>query len=211
MVADAERFLSVLLYKHYRKPLFVEFLYDFKHLLHYDRCKAEGRLVKHHQLRACHHASADSKHLLLTAGEKATILLFALLQSGENAVHALNIFLDAALIFSEIASYAEIFIHGELRKDLSCFRDLHKPRLDDLIGLLRCGFSHEFDRSAGGLHDGRDALEQGGFAGAVCTEDRDDLALLNLKRNSAQRLDAAVCRGQIIDFQYCSHQSVPPR
>ena len=136
MVADAERLLRVLLYQHDGKPLFIELLYDLKHLLNYDRRKTERRLIKHHKLRARHHTSADSKHLLLTAGEQTAVLLFTLFKSRKDTVDTLNVFLDAVLILPEIASDTEVFIHGELCKYLPCLRNLHKTRLDNFIRLL---------------------------------------------------------------------------
>ena len=135
----------------------------------------------------------------------------AFLQAGEDLVNVVHVGLDAGGVAAVDRADTQIFLNGELGKDLSCFGNLNKSCLNKLVGLSGGGLAEKLYRTAGGFHDRGNALEQGGFTGSVCTEDGYDLALLNLKRDASERLDSAVSRGEVINFQNSGHYSSPPR
>ena len=51
-----------------------------------------------------------------------------------------------------------------------------------------------------GVQQARDRVQNGGFARAVRADERDDLALVDLKGNALDGVDAAVVHMDIINF-----------
>ena len=47
------------------------------------------------------------------------------------------------------------------------------------------------------------SMQRGGLAGAVRTDERDDLALVYLEGNVTQRMNQAVVNVDVLDFEHC--------
>src|SRR6185312_3860661 len=60
----------------------------------------------------------------------------------------------------------------------------------------------ERDRAAGGSDHAGDGLEQGGFAGAVGTDDGDELTLVDGQGDIGQCAKPAVGDGEVADFKH---------
>src|SRR5262249_34416540 len=73
----------VLLDEQNRAPLSLEVRDDAKNLPDQQRREAEGRLVEHQELRACHQSPANGEHLLLAAAQRGAELSPAIAQDGE--------------------------------------------------------------------------------------------------------------------------------
>src|SRR5690606_39216939 len=82
-----ERHERVLLDKQYRGALGIDVLHDPEDLFDQDRREPHGRLVQEQHLGVGHERATDGQHLLLTAGERARLLRYALLQAGEEVAH----------------------------------------------------------------------------------------------------------------------------
>ncbi len=90
---------------------------------------------------------------------------------------------------------------------MTAFRHMGQFQVDDLAGF---GFAQVMsvkeDAAGGSLLQAGDGAQRGGFAGAVGTDQRDDLAAVDGQRNAVQRL-----HGAVVDFQvlYLKHRWPP--
>src|SRR6185503_20410134 len=119
----------------------------------------------------------------------------AVLEAGEpdelNEVHSafFTLFLGHAL---PLESVKNIAAHGLPRKQCEVLKDdaAIRPRAGDILSVNqnRPGFDRQ--KSA-------DEIEQGGFAAAGWPEERDELAIGDLKRNLVERQDIAPTRRMI--------------
>src|SRR5690348_18290247 len=95
----------------------------------------------------------------------------------------------------------EIFAYRHLAEQLARFRALHEAAAGDL---RRCRAAQLLavarDLAAVG-QEARDGVEQCGLAGAVETDDRDELALMDVDRDVLQRLRLAVEHADILDLE----------
>ena len=92
------------------------------------------------------------------------------------------------------------------------FRNLRKTSGEDLVrghALEICAL--KFDAASAGMQQTGDGVQNGGLTGAVCADERDDLALVYLEGHTLDGIvlvdgvDAAVIDVQIVYFKHCSH------
>jgi len=74
---------------------------------------------------------------------------------------------------------------------------------------MRLGMAEKLDCTGSRLHDTRDALDEGGLAGAVLSDQTVDLALPDLEVDSGQRHDAGKDLDQTAGLEQGAH--VAPR
>ena len=86
------------------------------------------------------------------------------------------------------------------------FRNLRKTSGEDLVrghALEICAL--KFDAASAGMQQTGDGVQNGGLTGAVCADERDDLALVYLEGHTLDGVDAAVIDVQIVYFKHYSH------
>ena len=151
-----------------------------------------------------HNGPSHGQHLLLTAREGACDLITALCQPGEPGVDGLQICFKLLLVLFAVSAHEQVLIDGQFLEDPAAFGNLGHAQMDDLMtGSLGDILAVEGDR-AGLLGDQtHHALHGGGLAGAVGTDQRHDLALVDLKADALQRADNAIVDFKILNFQHC--------
>ena len=96
LVGDFQRHAGVLLHQQNGDPLLLIDPLDQRQCLRDQlRRQAQGGLIKEDQLRAEHQGPGHRQRLLLSAGEGTRVLIFPLLQNGEQSEHPVNVCLDA--------------------------------------------------------------------------------------------------------------------
>ena len=181
---------------------------DIEYLPDQDRGQTHRRLVQHHQLRPGHERAAHGQHLLLTAGERARDLPAALLQTRKEPVYPLTVGLQRPRR-GGVGAHVQVFLHGHAREDPAALGDMGDAQLHDPVR-RRAGdaLSQKGQRSAPAAHQARYGFERGGLPGAVGADQRDDLALVDLKAHALDGVDRAVKDVQIRNLQQTAH--VPP-
>ena len=151
-------------------------------------------------LGLAHERAAHREHLLLAAGERAGDLTAALLQAREALVNVRDARLDGG-IGLRVRAHLQILLHGHLLEDVASLGDLRQTVLDDLVrrNALEVMALKE-DAAHLGVQQAGDCVQNGGFARAVRADERDDLALVDLKGNALDGVDAAVVHMDIINF-----------
>ena len=146
-------------------------------LPHDQRRKAERGLVEQQQARARHQGARDREHLLLAARQRAAALVQPLLQAREQREDALEIGGEVRLLGDDRA-HLQVFHHGHAREDAPPFRRLGDAQPRDLVRRqLRDVVPVEHDRAFARARIAEDRHHQGGLAGAVRADQRDDLAV----------------------------------
>ena len=85
---------------------------------------------------------------------------------------------------------------------MASLRHVGDPRPDDLVrGSPVDPAPVEVDASGAGPQEAGDGAQQGGLAGAVRSDQRDDLSPLHLERDAVQRRQAAIAGDQVLDAQ----------
>ena len=181
---------------------------DGEHLLHEHGRQAHGRLVHDDELRRAHNGAAHGQHLLLAAGERARELLGALFQAREARIDPLEVLRDRFFVLAEVRAHGEVFRHGHAREHLPALRHMRKAHGDDAAGVRLAQVVPVVDHGAAlNGHKAGDGVQRGGLAGAVGPDERDDLAVVDLHADAAQRLHGAVGHLQIFNLQ---HRRPPP-
>ena len=181
---------------------------DGKHLLHEHGRQAHGRLVHDDELRCAHDRAAHGQHLLLAAGERARELLGALFQTREAGIDSLEIVRDRLFVLAEIRAHGKVLRNGHAREHLPALRHVRKTHGDDAAWVRLAQIVPVVDHGAAfDGHEAGDGVQRGGLAGAVGPDERDDLAVVDLHTDAAQRLHGAVGHLQIFNLQ---HRRPPP-
>src|SRR5262249_43694687 len=143
---------------------------------------------------------------LLSAREITGRLTVAFLQDGEQFEDLLVTLLHAGAIVSRVRAGAEVLVDGELSEDAPTFHHLSHTATDDR-GCIESvdALPGELDRPAGNgtaveSQEARDGAEQRCLAGAIRTQQRDDLPLLDVEADAAQHLN-----GRAVDDFEVSH------
>ena len=199
-VGDGKRRLRVLLHEQDGRARGVQLADDVEDLLDQNGREAHGRLVEHEKLGLAHERAAHREHLLLAAGECAGDLTAALLQTREALVNVRDTRLDGG-IGLRVRAHLQILLHGHLLEDVASLGDLRQTVLNDLVrrDALEVMALKE-DAAHLGVQQAGDRVQNGGFARAVRADERDDLALVDLKGNALDGVDAAVVHMDIINF-----------
>ena len=195
-----ERHVGVLLDEEDRRPRGVDLPDDLENRLHELWGEAERRLVQEQEARAGEERAADGEHLLLAARERPGTLIETLLQAREQREHAVAIAPDVLAVRAREGAQVEVFVDGEIGKDAAPLGDLRQAEAQDLVRRpSREVLAVERDRSAGGLHQSTHRAQRRRFAGAVGSDQRDDLARLDGYRNAVKGPDRAVVDGEVLD------------
>ena len=211
-VGDLERLADVLLDEQHRQAVVAQAPDQREHLLDEDRRQAERRFVEDEQARLGHQAAADRQHLLLAAAHRAGPLALALGKAREGGEDALEV-ACLALVRAGIRAELQVLAHAEVGEDAPPLGHLDEPGLDDTAGVRAC--QHLAAEAHFAIPRGQqraDGVVQGGLAGAVAAEERDDLARKHVEGDAAQHLDATVAGAQLAHLQQgLAHAAIPCR
>ena len=143
--------------------------------------------------------------MLLAAGKRSGDLAAALLQAGELLKHALHVALNIAALAGERA-HVQIFLNGHLQEHPASLRDQCKPLGDDLVaGNVVQGLAHEVDMAGLAPQQAGDGVQRCGLTGTVGADQSNDLALVDLKGDTLDGVDAAVIDVDVINLQNGAH------
>ena len=124
-----------------------------------------------------HKGATHGKHLLLTAGQRASNLPTALLQAREMRVDALQAGGDLG-VGTCIGTHFEVLLDGHLGEDTAPLRDVRQAARHELVGGgAHDILAHEFNGTGVGAQKAGDGLQRGGLAGAVRADERHDLTV----------------------------------
>ena len=113
-------------------------------------------------------------------------------QEGEEAEDLLQVLLDLA-VPAQVSRQAQIFQNRQVAEDAPPFRDMGHPLLNPKV--RRKGeqvLFQEGNPSPGHRQEPGNRLQDGGFTGAVGSDQVDDLAGLHGKRDPPHRVDAVI-------------------
>ena len=86
-----------------------------------------------------------------------------------------------------------------MREHTAAFRALRQAQLHDLVGGHGINRrAHEVDRAGFCAQQTGDRIQDGALTGAVRTDQRDDLTLVDLEGNALDGVDAAVVNVKIV-------------
>ena len=187
----------------------MEFFDDLEDLFHQNGGKSHGGLVKHHELRTGHERTAHCEHLLLSAGERAGDLAAALLEAGELPEYLLKVFLRQ--LFADECAHFEILHDGHLQENAPTLGNVGHAAQGKLVAVgVGDVIAEEGDAPVFRMHHAGDGLERRGFAGAVCTDESDDLALVHVEGSALQGVDVAVIDVDVFNIEHAGHITSPP-
>ena len=160
-------------------------------LLHDDRGEALVGLVEEQQLHVARERAADREHLLLAAGKRRALLLPALSEPGEEVVDAF----DRPAVWRGDLRQLDILLHGESRDDPPILRHQSDPGARCLVRLhlvQRFVIKPQLALPELGVVQPGDGAQRRGLAGAVASEQRDDLAFAHIEADSLDDVALAV-------------------
>ena len=191
----------------------MELLDDIKNLIHQNRGKAHGWLIQHQKSGVAHHGPGHGQHLLLTAGKGTCNLLAALLQPGELLK---NFFNCAGILFRRagIAAHFQVLTNRHLLENPSSLRAQSHTKRHDPVGIhVGNHFSFKGDRTGAGLQNARNCIQGCGFTCTVCTDQGDNLPLIDIKGDILNGVDRTVINVDAVYMQHTVllfHITVPP-
>src|SRR6202165_4607119 len=194
IVAGSERLGHALLHQQHRKPgLAVDLLDAGENLDRQSRRQPHGGLAEQQKPRRRSEAAADREHLLLAAGECARRLVAALLEHRKQRVDLLEIARPSRAPLVRQRTHLEGLEHAERPDHLPPFRHVS----DTEMGALRRRHreqiaAFEADAARCRRHGARHRFEERRFAGAIRTDDGDELPRLPRQRDVDERFQPAV-------------------
>ena len=165
---------------------------------HEPRRQPQRGLVQHEQPRARHERAPDGHHLLLAARERLHRRAPALGEHGKQRVDALERRAPARPRARGEGAELEVFLHRHAAEEPAALGNERDTTLDDQVRIERAQvLAVPADRARPpstprGPHEAGDAIQQRALAGAVRTEQRDDLAGADGERHARQHGHVAV-------------------
>src|SRR5205085_6524742 len=114
----------------------------------------------------------------------------------------------AALLLGALLPQHEVLVHRELGEDVAVLRHVADAQVGDLVGLAAGDVLALPAHLAAAFHHAHDGLGGGGAAGAVASQQGDDLALAHVELDAVQDMALAVPGVQVVRAQ--DHLSAPP-
>ena len=140
-----------------------------------------------------HKGAAHGHHLLLTAGKRAGQLAATFLQTREVVEHHLKILTQTGLVFETERAHLQVLLHAHAGEHVAAFRHMGHAQRDDLVRMRFEQIVAIIGNAAGfGRHQTGDGVQGGGLAGAVGSDQGDDLAVVHLEANALDRVDRAI-------------------
>ena len=103
----------------------------------------------------------------------------------------------------------QILLHGHFGENAPALGNVGYAQLHNFVGSGSADLLvHEIHLSALRLQKAGDRFQNGGFSGAVCADQGDDLALFYIKAHALDRVDRAVVNIQVLYAEH--HFAAPP-
>ena len=162
-------------------------------LLRDQRREAERGLVEQQQPRPAHQRARDRQHLLLAAGQRAAALAQALLQARQQRRDTRSRSCAKCArspTTAPICRFSSTVMRGKMRRPSGdCAM---RSRAISWVGSWVMSLPVEGDRAVARARVAADRHHQRRLAGAVGADQRDDLAVVHVEVDAAQRRDVAV-------------------
>src|SRR5712691_6968473 len=208
---SVERDVRVLLDDEHREAVVgIELLDDAEDLLDGRRREPERRLVEHQQPWAADERAGEREHLLLSAAERAGLLVAAVLQPWEVLEDAWSFLAERAPLAADVGPHAEVLPDAELREQATPLGNVRDagPR-DGVRSPASDLLPREDDLAAAVAHRPGDRTQRRGLSGPVCPEQGDDLPFGDRQRDAVQRLDRPVARLDAAQLKQRRHFPLP--
>jgi hypothetical protein len=194
-VGDVQRHGGILLHQQHRRAGFANVGDDVKDLLHQLRRQPQRGLVEQQQAWPRHQGPRDRQHHLLAARKLARNAAAALGEDREQLHHSVQIAAHLA-VAAQIGAEPQVLEHGHGAEDLPPLGAMGEPRGDD-PGRREPGevmaLVVDLERDAPGARPQvpGNGEQRRRLAGAVGTQQRDDLARLDAQADVVQDLRGA--------------------
>src|SRR5439155_9135625 len=148
--------------------------------------------------RLCHETASDGAHLLLASGQSSAGLLRSLFQLGKQFIDSVEVLVCFRSERRRECAHEKIFLDSHARPQLASFRHQTQMVTHSQVRWLR---GHVLpvknDSPLSDRNETRQRLESGCLAGAVRSDDADDLAATHSKTDTPNYLDRLVCQREI--------------
>ena len=162
------------------------------HLLDDLRRQSLRRLVQQHQRRIAHQGARNRQHLLFAATHAASRTIAHFAEIGKQFEQLVPCPLRRIGAW-RLAADLEILFHGKVREDAALLGDITEPAAHDGMGRLGGDVpALEHDLPFALLHEPDDGAKGGRFSGTVAAEQRNHLAVPDLKRHIEQDMRGPV-------------------
>jgi len=211
---EFQRVIGVLLDdQHGEAVLAIECADGVKDLPCDERREAERGLVQHQETGAAHQRAADGQHLLLAAGQRAAALRDTFLEAGKQREDTFEtgIALGVGALGGGVRAHAQVFSHGHARENAPSFGRLRDTQPGDVMGRLK-GDVAAVERDGSGARAGpaEHRHHECGLARAVGSDQRHDLARVDIEIDALERFDIAIGRDEATDGKEGCRAHVPP-
>jgi len=202
---------GILLDEQYRRTTGVDLPNHAEDRLDQERRETERGLVEQQQPRPAHEGPADGEHLLLAARHRPGLLADAFAQPRERVEHVLGIGGDLAFGRAREGAQFQVLAHGHAREHAPALRRVTDAQAHDRMRSAAAQIlAVKEDASRGRADEAADRAQRRRLARAVGTDERDDLAFVDVQRDAGERGDASVPRDQVLDFEQ-PHATGAPR
>ena len=150
-----------------------------------------------------HQRAPDRAHLLLAAGERAGLLVAAVLEARKKLVHVRELHVEAPAGLGTVGAHAQVFLDAETRKQPAVLRHVGNAAFHDAMR-RQAGEQVIIEAQlapADRDHPGYRA-HQRRLAGAVAADHADRLAVPHLERHIEQRPERAIACGHRAQLQH---------
>ncbi len=185
---DGQRHVDALFHEHDGHAVVGHPSNDREQLADDDRCEAQRQLVDQQHLRAHHEAHREREHLLLAARHVRRRRVESVGEHREHLQHLGGGCSDTRLVAPiGPAGEFEVLANGQRPEHALAAGHLDDAERSDLVRRgVRDVSAIEHDGTAVSLDDAADRLQQGRLAGAVRTEEGDDLALVEVQVDAVE-------------------------
>ena len=198
-VGDRQGHVDVLLHdQHARACLVGHAPHDRHHALHDDGGQTHAHLVDQQHLGLGHQRPGHGQHLLLAPREQAGAPPAQRRQRGEQlhgAVHGRG---ATGPVTGEAEAY--VLVDGQVEEQRPILGHVGQAAAGGLVGApTEHGLAEHVDGAHEWAEDARDGEQRGRLAGAVRSEQRHDLARLDVHAETAHHRHAAVAGREVLD------------
>ena len=202
-IGEAQRERGVLLDEQHRRSAFADARDHRADRLDHDRRESERRLVEQDERRARHQRAANGEHLLLAAGQRPGELLAPLLQNRERIEDPRHVPRNLAAVGANERAELEMLLHRHLRPDLALLGAVRDAESDNHIGIGAVDrLVPECDRPRTRRKDAGDRAQHRRLAGAVGTDQRNELALVDRERHAIQDACRSAMQRNVIEREH---------
>ena len=150
-----------------------------------------------------HQSPAHGDHLLFTAGQRAGKLASTLLQTRKQIEHHVKVGGHRRIVLDAERAHLQILLDAHAREHMTTFRNMrHAVRHDIVVALLEQIMAVEHHRTGFRRHQTGDGMQRSGFAGAVRTDQRNDLAVVHMHADVLDGIDRAIGHTEILDVEH---------